>query len=155
MFYVRVFLETSMKGPRKGDGWYGYLLETTSKGEARTISEVAMEHDVTANQLHMKALLAALGRLNQECEVEIYTESTYLRSNYENNLDDWAAGGWMTARGEPVKNRELWEKIYRIGKWEQRIRFSGTYKHEYKSWLCAEIARRKQEAERPGRRMHV
>ena len=152
MYFVRVFLETSMKGPRRGDGWYGYLLETlTKKEEIRTLHQVVMEKDVTANQLYLKALLAALSRLNQECEVEVYTSSLYLRGSYENHLQGWKESGWRTARREPVKNQELWQEVYELGK-KQRIRFSSAYQYEYKSWLCTQIAEQRRKASLPGRR---
>ena len=83
--------------------------------------------------------------------MEVYTSSLYLRGSYENHLQGWKESGWRTARGEPVKNQELWQEVYELGK-KQRIRFSSAYQYEYKSWLCTQIAEQRRKASLPGRR---
>lgn len=42
----------------------------------------------------------------------IYSDSAYVVNALNNKwIDGWVAKGWKTAKGDPVKNRDLWEVL--------------------------------------------
>ena len=41
----------------------------------------------------------------------LYTDSKYVLQGYTEWLAGWKARGWRTAARDPVKNRDLWERL--------------------------------------------
>ncbi len=94
MFQVRIYILTLRKYPKRGKGYYAYRLETvTGSGKVHEKEVYEEELEITANQLALVAMYHALEELKCPCEVEIYTDSLYLRSNYVDNLQTWAENG--------------------------------------------------------------
>lgn len=72
--------------------------------------------DTTNNRMEMAALLEAfkyidtVRKYNQK--VRVYTDSAYVCNAYQQYwYKNWQRNGWQTAKGEPVKNRDLWEAL--------------------------------------------
>ena len=53
-------------------------------------------------------------RLTKESEVHIHTESVYILSMLEKNVDNWEANGYMTSKGKPVANADKWKELHSI-----------------------------------------
>jgi ribonuclease HI len=65
--------------------------------------------------MELEAAIAALAYLYGRygtCQVDLYTDSTYLRQGISHWIDRWFANGWKTKAGGPVKNQALWRKLY-------------------------------------------
>lgn len=143
MYRINIYLETSIRGVRKGIGWYGYLLEyIDQKGKLHTLHDFKREIGVTPNMLTLIAFCAALNRIGKDSEITVFTESGYLRENYMKWLQVWKENGWKTARGEEVKNLKLWQQVDELTA-RHVVRFDTEYHHGYKNWMCAELQRRK------------
>lgn len=143
MYQVNIYLETSLPGLRRSAGWYGYLLEYISgTGELHTRYDFRKKLDVTPNMLILTAFCAALDRLGKDSELTVYTDSLYLRENYSRWLQSWKENGWRTARGEEVKNKELWQQVDELTA-RHVVRFASQYHHGYKNWMTSEIQRKK------------
>ena len=57
-------------------------------------------------------MITALECLRFPCEVDVYSDSKYVVSAFnENWIDSWQKNGWKTSSKQPVKNRELWERL--------------------------------------------
>lgn len=65
----------------------------------------------TNNRMELQAALEGLRNLKQACEVDLYTDSQYLKKGMESWLFNWKKNGWRTASKEPVKNADLWEAL--------------------------------------------
>lgn len=143
MYQINLYLETSIRGVRSTIGWYGYVLEwVDTHGKTRTVTDFKCKSGVTPNQLILTALRDALRRMTKPSEILIYTDALYLRGNYMDYLPLWRKNGWKTARGEPVKNRELWEEVVEAAE-PHRIAFGKQYQHAYKAWMVSELTRRR------------
>lgn len=57
------------------------------------------------------AAIKALEALKRSCQVELYTDSQYLRRGVLEWLESWKQKQWKTAAKKPVKNRDLWEAL--------------------------------------------
>lgn len=57
------------------------------------------------------AAIMALRELKRECEVELWTDSEYLRKGITEWIHGWIKRGWKTAARQPVKNAELWREL--------------------------------------------
>ena len=65
----------------------------------------------TNNRMEMRAALAALQSLTRPCQVEMHTDSEYLRLGITRWLAGWERNGWRTSRRERVKNQDLWRAL--------------------------------------------
>lgn len=67
----------------------------------------------TNNIMEMTAVAEAL----EKCvelgvdDVTVYTDSMYVRNGITKWIHAWKQNKWKTSKNEPVKNRELWERI--------------------------------------------
>ncbi len=78
--------------------------------------------DTTNNRMELLAAIRALEALKRSCEVEIHTDSQYLRRGVTEWLGTWKNNHWQTAARKPVKNRDLWERLDEL-QGQHRIRW--------------------------------
>lgn len=69
------------------------------------------EIETTNNRMELQAAIEALKALKRGCEVELYTDSQYVRLGVLEWLGNWKLSKWKTANKKPVKNRDLWESL--------------------------------------------
>jgi ribonuclease HI len=103
---VAIWTDGACSGNPGPGGWGAVLtfnahLKELSGGEAAT----------TNNRMELMAAIKALEALTRPCEVEIYTDSAYLRGGITTWLEGWKGNGWKTADKKPVKNAELWQRL--------------------------------------------
>lgn len=65
----------------------------------------------TNNRMEIQSALEALKTLKQPCEVELHTDSLYLKKGVTTWLAGWKANGWKTKAKQPVKNADLWRAL--------------------------------------------
>ena len=71
----------------------------------------------TNNRMEITAAIEALKALKQPCEVELWTDSEYLKRGFMEWMPKWKANGWRRKEGKafkPVKNVELWQELDRL-----------------------------------------
>lgn len=90
-----------------GPGGWGAVL--TFDGRRKELS--GGEAATTNNRMELTAAIQALEALRRPCEVDIYTDSAYLRGGITAWLEGWKKNGWRTADKKPVKNAELWQRL--------------------------------------------
>jgi ribonuclease HI len=69
----------------------------------------------TNNRMELEAAIAALAYLQGRhgaCQVDVHTDSTYLRRGIRRWIKRWVANGWLTRNRLPVKNQALWRALY-------------------------------------------
>ncbi len=66
----------------------------------------------TNNRMELRAVIAALRTLTRPCQIQIYTDSEYLRRGVTEWLGRWRRTGWLTSKRQPVKNQDLWRDLY-------------------------------------------
>ncbi|MCF6288871.1 MAG: ribonuclease HI [Proteobacteria bacterium] len=71
--------------------------------------------DTTNNQMELQAVISGLTALTKSCEVELYTDSRYVIDGFTQWLAGWKAKGWKRAKNKPLSNKELWQKLDKIG----------------------------------------
>ena len=103
---VTVHTDGGCEGNPGPGGWaavleYGGRTKEVSGGAAAT----------TNNRMELQASIAALEALTEPCEVELFTDSTYLRDGITKWIKSWKARGWMTTTKQPVKNEDLWRAL--------------------------------------------
>jgi len=103
---VTIFTDGACEGNPGPGGWAAILV---SGQHRREMSGYAPQ--TTNNRMELQAALEAVRALREPCEVDLYTDSQYLRNGMEEWLAKWKRTGWRTAGKKPVKNADLWEQL--------------------------------------------
>ena len=90
-----------------GPGGWGVILES---GPHRKELKGG-EKQTTNNRMELMAAIVALETLKAPSEIDLYTDSNYLRGGITSWIKGWKKNGWRTADKKPVKNAELWERL--------------------------------------------
>ena len=69
------------------------------------------EELTTNNRMELMAAIVALETLKRPCDVDVHTDSQYLRDGVMGWIHGWKRNGWKTAAKKPVKNVELWQRL--------------------------------------------
>lgn len=65
----------------------------------------------TNNRMELTAAVEGLRILRERCEVEVVTDSQYVKNGIQSWMKNWKKRGWLTADKKPVVNRDLWEEL--------------------------------------------
>ena len=65
----------------------------------------------TNNQMELTAAIEALTALKRPVQVELHTDSIYVKDGLTKWIHGWKKNGWKTADKKPVKNLELWQAL--------------------------------------------
>lgn len=65
----------------------------------------------TNNRMELTAAVEGLRALRERCEVEVVTDSQYVKNGIQSWMKNWKRRGWLTAEKKPVVNRDLWEQL--------------------------------------------
>jgi len=81
-----------------------------------TIKEIKQAfRNTTNNIMELTAVIQALAMLKECCEVKIYTDSAYVANAINQKwIVNWQKNGWKNSSKEPVKNKELWQKLIEL-----------------------------------------
>ncbi len=103
---VTIYTDGACSGNPGRGGWgavlsYGKHTKEICGGEA----------DTTNNRMELTAAIRALQSLKSPCDVELHTDSNYLKDGITQWIKNWKANGWKTANKKPVKNMDLWQEL--------------------------------------------
>jgi ribonuclease HI len=74
------------------------------------------EKDTTNNRMELLAPINALKDMNQNSQIEIYTDSKYVKLGITEWVNKWVTNNWKTSKKEDVKNKDLWIVLYNLNK---------------------------------------
>ena len=103
---IEIYTDGACKGNPGPGGWGALMLSGTHEkvlfgGEPAT----------TNNRMELLAAIKALEALKGPSQVDLYTDSQYLRKGITEWLANWKVRGWRTAAKKPVKNEDLWRAL--------------------------------------------
>jgi ribonuclease HI len=87
-------------------GWAAILRHDGNKKEI-----YGCEPNTTNNRMELRAAIEGLRTLKEECEVEVVTDSEYLKNGITTWIHGWKRKGWITAAKKPVLNQDLWQEL--------------------------------------------
>jgi ribonuclease HI len=103
---VKIYTDGACSG-NPGPGGWGAILRYGDHEKEMNGGEV----ETTNNRMEMMAVIEALSALKKSCDVDLYTDSVYVKDGVTKWLEGWKAKNWRTASKKPVKNQDLWERI--------------------------------------------
>lgn len=69
------------------------------------------ERDTTNNRMELMAVIRALTAAHRHSEIELHTDSQYVKNGMQSWLKNWKKNNWRTADKKPVKNQDLWMQL--------------------------------------------
>lgn len=69
------------------------------------------EENTTNNRMELMAVIRALTAAHRHSEIEIHTDSQYVKNGMQSWIKNWKKNNWKTADKKPVKNKELWQEL--------------------------------------------
>ncbi len=106
---VNIFTDGACSGNPGPGGWgailkFGRIEKQLSGSEAST----------TNNRMELTAALMAFRALKEPCQVDIYTDSEYLKKGITVWIHNWKKLGWRrgsAGKTRPLANAELWKEL--------------------------------------------
>ena len=103
---IKIYTDGScLENPGNG-GWAAIIIDDGKKTQIK-----GSKKNTTNNQMELLAPIEALKKIPKGSEVQIFTDSKYVKSGITEWIHNWKKNGWKTADKQPVKNRELWEEL--------------------------------------------
>lgn len=106
---VTIYTDGACSGNPGPGGWGAILVSGTHRKEIS-----GGDSDTTNNRMELLAAIRALQQLKRPIEVELYTDSKYVKQGITEWITRWKANGWRRKSGKrwlPVKNEDLWRAL--------------------------------------------
>ena len=103
---IEVYTDGSCLG-NPGKGGWAFLVDNEGVISSRSGYSIK----ATNNQMELTAAIKAIEFLVNHKEMSIYTDSNYLKNGITLWVTNWKKNNWKTASKNPVKNKELWERL--------------------------------------------
>ncbi len=95
-----------------GPGGWGVLLQAMDGDKVVKERELkGGEAETTNNRMELMAAIQALEALKGPCQVNLTTDSQYVRKGITEWLVNWKKRNWLTAAKKPVVNKDLWQRL--------------------------------------------
>ena len=103
---VHIYTDGACKG-NPGPGGWGAVLKYGNN--YKEINGFAV--NTTNNIMELTGVIEALKALKRPCDIIITTDSNYVKDGITQWIHNWKKKKWKTANKQPVKNKDLWEKL--------------------------------------------
>ena len=110
---VKIYTDGAARGNPDGPGGYGTVIQYVDAAGTLHEREYSQGYNKTTNnRMELMAAIVGLEALIKPCNVELYSDSQYLVNAFNQNwISSWIKKDWKRGKNEPVKNRDLWERL--------------------------------------------
>ena len=135
---VQLITDGACQGNPGPGGWAAILRYNEKKKELW-----GCESHTTNNRMELRAAIEGLRALREDCEVEIVTDSEYLKNGITTWINGWKRNGWRTREKKPVVNQDLWTELDRlVGRHSVRWTWTKGHADHDDNNRCDELATR-------------
>lgn len=103
---LKIYTDGSCLGNPGPGGWAFVMTDGT-----RTAEQSGGVPDTTNNRMELMAAINALTAIKKHDELELFTDSQYVKNGVELWLANWKKNNWKTAAKKPVANQDLWRRL--------------------------------------------
>jgi len=101
-----IYTDGSCLGNPGPGGWA--FVATDGKN---TAERCGGEKNTTNNRMELTAVIRALNAARRHSEIELHTDSQYVKNGMQSWIKNWKRNNWRTADKKPVKNQDLWIQL--------------------------------------------
>ena len=98
---LKIWTDGSCLG-NPGPGGWGFI----ATNGIETAERCGGEKDTTNNKMELTAVIKALRAARKHNEIEIHTDSQYVKNGMQSWIKNWKRNNWKTSDKKPVKNKE-------------------------------------------------
>ena len=106
---IKIYTDGSCLNNPGNGGWAAII---NINGEVKKIS--GSVKDTTNNKMELMAPIKALQEVKGNEQIEIYTDSQYVKLGITDWIHKWIKNNWQTSKKESVKNKELWIQLHEL-----------------------------------------
>ncbi len=109
---VKIYTDGACSG-NPGPGGWGALLRFRKIEKELSGSEAA----TTNNRMELTAAVKAFEALKESCQVDIYTDSEYLKKGITDWINNWKKLDWRRGspgKTRPLANADLWKHLDQV-----------------------------------------
>lgn len=123
MQHVDIYTDGSARG-NPGRGGYGAVLRfRDAAGDLHELELSQGYRRTTNNRMELLGVIVALEALRRPCTVTLHSDSQYVVNAFNQHwVDGWLKRGWKNASKQPVKNVDLWQRLFAAKK-PHRVEF--------------------------------
>ena len=104
---ISIYTDGACSGNPGIGGWGVVILDKTNNPKLL----YGGEKETTNNRMELNAAINALLYFSKKEDLEIFTDSKYLKDGIESWIHKWKVNGWKTASKKNVKNKDLWLQL--------------------------------------------
>ena len=120
---IKIYTDGScLENPGNG-GWAAIIFINDEK-----IIISGSKKNTTNNQMELMAAIEALKKIPEGQEIQIYTDSKYVKQGITEWIGKWIQNNWKTSSKQKVKNMELWKELNKISK-KHKIKWNWVKAH--------------------------
>ena len=108
---IKIYTDGSCIGNPGVGGWGAIIIM-----DGKKIKIKGNKTNTTNNQMELIAPIKALKKIPNNSEVQIFTDSKYVKMGITEWIKKWSQNNWKTSSKQKVKNLELWTKLNEISK---------------------------------------
>ena len=106
---IKIYTDGSCLNNPGNGGWAAII---NVNGVIKKIS--GSVKNTTNNKMELMAPIKALQEIKGNEQIEVYTDSQYVRLGITDWVHKWIKNNWQTSKKESVKNKELWVQLYEL-----------------------------------------
>ncbi len=104
------YTDGACKGNPGAGGWGAHLIFS----DGRTQDLYGGDKETTNNRMELMGAIQALTHSPHEHNLEIWTDSSYVKKGITEWIEGWKKRGWKTASKKPVANQDLWQQLDKL-----------------------------------------
>ena len=106
---IKIYSDGACSGNPGPGGWGALIIYNDQSKEI-----FGGMQSTTNNQMELKSIIEAIKTLENTYEIEVYTDSMYVKDGITKWISNWKKNGWKTSSKKPVKNMELWKELDKL-----------------------------------------
>ena len=103
---IKIYTDGSCLNNPGNGGWAAII-----NHDGNVVKISGSEKKTTNNKMELMAPIKALQKIDKDEQIEIYTDSKYVKLGITEWIHKWKKNGWKTANKQEVKNKELWTEL--------------------------------------------
>ena len=106
---IKIYTDGSCIGNPGVGGWGAIIIM-----DGKKIKIKGNKKNTTNNQMELIAPIKALKKIPKNSEVQIFTDSKYVKMGITEWIHKWKKNDWKTSSKKKVKNIELWTQLDKL-----------------------------------------
>jgi ribonuclease HI len=106
MKHLQLITDGACIGNPGPGGWACILRSGETKREL-----FGSERATTNNRMELTAAIEGLRAVREPSEIEVVTDSEYVKNGITKWIHGWKRNGWVTSAKKPVVNQDLWNEL--------------------------------------------